>query len=198
MTPDNSARQRGSLFAKDHGNQTCRAAAPARQLTWSGAWKYLSMTDRKPPGITFTSWIDQQIAEAAERGAFDNLPGSGKPLPRRDDLSGDAWIADWVRRSGGTPEDCLPAPLKLRKQSERLAATVGELKSEQDVRDSVAELNDQILAWRRLPLGPPVYVPLVDEEAMVGKWREARPKPQPAPEPEAQPTRKRRWWSGRR
>ena len=39
------------------------------------------MTERKPPEITFASWIDQQINEAAERGAFDNLPGAGKPLP---------------------------------------------------------------------------------------------------------------------
>ena len=25
--------------------------------------------------------VDRAIREAAERGAFDNLPGSGKPLP---------------------------------------------------------------------------------------------------------------------
>jgi hypothetical protein len=36
------------------------------------------MTERKPREISFTSWIDQQIAEATERGAFDNLPGAGK------------------------------------------------------------------------------------------------------------------------
>ncbi len=30
------------------------------------------MTERKPPEISFASWIDQQINEAAERGAFDN------------------------------------------------------------------------------------------------------------------------------
>jgi hypothetical protein len=39
------------------------------------------MTERKPPGRSFTSWIDQQINEAEERGSFDNLPGAGKPLP---------------------------------------------------------------------------------------------------------------------
>jgi Domain of unknown function (DUF1992) len=39
------------------------------------------MTERKPPDLSFTSWIDRQINEAAERGAFDNLPGAGKPLP---------------------------------------------------------------------------------------------------------------------
>ena len=29
------------------------------------------MTERKPSGMSFTSWIDQQISEAEERGAFD-------------------------------------------------------------------------------------------------------------------------------
>jgi hypothetical protein len=41
------------------------------------------MTERKPPDLSFTSWIDRRINEAAERGAFDNLPGAGKPLPKR-------------------------------------------------------------------------------------------------------------------
>jgi len=30
--------------------------------------------------MEFESWIDRQIREAMERGAFDNLPGAGKPL----------------------------------------------------------------------------------------------------------------------
>ncbi|HUC56980.1 MAG TPA: DUF1992 domain-containing protein [Streptosporangiaceae bacterium] len=149
------------------------------------------MTERKPAGVSFSSWIDQQISEAAERGAFDDLPGAGKPLPRRDDFSGDAWIADWVRRSGGSPADCLPAPLRLRRESERLAETVHELRSEQEVRDSVAALNEQILAHRRIPADPPVFVPRVDEEAMIARWRAARQPPAPpaqAPPAQAPPT----------
>lgn len=51
------------------------------------------MTERKPAGMSFPSWIDQQINEAAERGAFDHLPGAGKPLPRRDETdAGQAWL----------------------------------------------------------------------------------------------------------
>ena len=46
------------------------------------------MTERKPREITFTSWIDQQINAAAERGAFDDLPGAGKPLPKRTEDAG--------------------------------------------------------------------------------------------------------------
>jgi hypothetical protein len=132
------------------------------------------MTERKPAGMSFTSWIDKQINEAAERGAFDNLPGAGKPLPKRGD-DAEAWVREWVRREGGSVDEMLPTPLKLRRQSARLADTVHELRSEVEVREAVAELNERIMQWRKLPLGPPIFVPLVDEEKMVAAWRDAQP-----------------------
>lgn len=158
------------------------------------------MTERKPAGMSFTSWIDQQISEAAERGAFDDLPGAGKPLPKHNDHT-EAWLIDWVRREGGTTEEMLPTPLKLRKQSARLAETVHELPSEQDVREAVAELNERIMQWRKLPLGPPIFVPLVDEEKMVASWRDAQPSPavaKPEPSEPARSRSRRRWRLSRR
>jgi hypothetical protein len=162
------------------------------------------MTERKPQDITFRTWIDQQISEAAERGAFDNLPGTGKPLPKRADPD-NAWLLDWMRREGISTEELLPTPLKLRKQSARLGGKVQELGSEQEVRDAVAELNYQIMEWRKLPLGPPIFVPLLDAEAMVGRWRDARPAP-PAGGPAAgrsagvsdDAPERRRWWRRQR
>ena len=136
------------------------------------------MTERKPPEISFASWIDQQINEAAERGAFDNLPGAGKPLPRRGEADdGQAWLRDYLRREGVSAEELLPTPLRLRKEVERLTGTVQDLRSEQEVREAVAGLNQRILQWRRIPEGPPVYLPLVDEETMVARWRDAQPRP---------------------
>lgn len=134
-----------------------------------------SMTERKPAGLSFTSWIDQQIQEATERGAFDNLPGAGQPLPSRgDEDAAQAWLRDYLRREGVPAEDALPTPLKLRKERERLAESVAALPSEQKVREVAAELNDRIATWRRFPHGPPIFVPLVDEEAMVSRWREGQ------------------------
>ena len=142
------------------------------------------MTERKPSGMSFTSWIDQQIAEAAERGAFDNLPGAGKPLPNRGEADDEqAWLRDYLRREGVSADVLLPEPLKLRKESARLAETVHTLRSEQEVRDAVAELNRLIKEWRLIPVGPPIFVPLVDEEAMVAAWREAHTPPPPASAP---------------
>ena len=39
------------------------------------------MTERKPPGTSWETWIEAQIRVAMEDGAFENLPGAGKPLP---------------------------------------------------------------------------------------------------------------------
>jgi len=161
------------------------------------------MTERKPPEITFASWVDQQIHEAAERGAFDNLPGAGKPLPRwggTDD--GQAWLRDYLRREGVSAEELLPPPLRLRKEIERLTGTVQDLPSERAVREVVRELNRRILEWRRAPVGPPVYLRLVDEDALTARWREAHPRPPgpaqavrgPAPAVRGRAQPRPRWW----
>jgi hypothetical protein len=159
------------------------------------------MTERKPPGMSFDSWIDQQITEAEERGAFDDLPGAGKPLPNRpEDDDGLAWVRNWMRREGVSPEVMLPEPLKLRRESARLAETVHDLPCEQEVHDAVAELNHRIMEWRKIPLGPPIFVPLVDEDKMVSTWRERQPAAPPAED--ARPARapaptRLRWWRRR-
>jgi Domain of unknown function (DUF1992) len=160
------------------------------------------MTDRKPADMTFASWIDKQIAEATERGAFDNLPGAGKPIPQHgNEDAAAAWIREYLRKEGMSAEALLPAPLRLRKAIDRLAQAVPAMAAEQDVRDAVAELNHEIREWRRIPLGPPVFVPLVDEEAMVTRWRAARsaatpglPKAPADPAPPAAALPRRRWW----
>jgi hypothetical protein len=164
------------------------------------------VTERKPREISFASWVDQQVSEAAERGAFDNLPGAGKPLSRRGGT--DAWLQDYLRREGVSAEELLPTPLRLPKEAERLAASVQDLRTEDEVRAVVKGLNRQIAEWRRIPDGPPIYLRLVDEDAMVARWRDARrgpPAPAPAPSPAPPdrphpdpPPRRSRWWRRRR
>jgi Domain of unknown function (DUF1992) len=154
------------------------------------------MTERKPREISFASWVDQQIAEAAERGAFDDLPGAGKPIPRRGGT--DAWLQDYLHREGVSADELLPTPLRLRKEIERLAETIQDLHSEGEVREVVRGLNRRILEWRRIPTGPPIYLRLVDAEAMVARWRDARHRPSapaPAARPDTDPPRRRsrRW-----
>ena len=160
------------------------------------------MTERKPRGMTFRSWIDQQVHDAEARGVFRDLPGAGKPL----DLSGegdftDRWLRDYVRREGVSFEEALPLPLRLRKESETLTRAAASFPTEAALRAAVADLNRRIMDWRRIPVGPPVYVKLADEEALVAAWREAqsqarRQAAERAPHPASQPPRGRprlRW-----
>lgn len=133
---------------------------------------------RKPPQMGFTSWIDQQVADAERRGVFDDLPGTGKPLNLRpgapDGDYGQAWLRDYARREGVPAEEMLPTPLRLRREIERLAETAGEFRSEQEVREAAADLNRRIVEWRRIPVGPPVHVRLVNADDLVARWRKAR------------------------
>jgi hypothetical protein len=154
------------------------------------------VTERKPGGMSFATWIDQQISEAADRGAFDNLPGAGQPLPRReDDDDGQAWLREWVRREGVAVEEMLPAPLKLRKERERLTRDAHLLPDLGSVRNAVADLNRRITEFRRIPVGPPIFVPLADEDAIVAAWLDARasqPEAPAAPAAAPDPERRRR------
>ena len=161
------------------------------------------MTERKPQGMSFNSWIDQQIADAEKRGVFDDLPGAGKPLDLRregDADYGQAWVRDYARREGVPPEEFLPTPLRLRKEIERLTEAVGEMRSEQEVRDTVGDLNRRILQWRRFSEGPPIFVRLVNREEMLDRWRSgqaakrSRPPARPAAAPAPETPRGRRGW----
>lgn len=167
------------------------------------------MTERRPSGMGHGSWVDKQIRDATERGEFDNLPGTGKPIPgagRADDEHW--WLKEYVRREGLPTEPMLPTPLRLRKEVERLPETVRALRTEQAVRDEVAVLNARIRDYLRTPSGPPVPVRLVRADDIVRDWHAARtpaPPPRtttpPAPtappvgEPPARPRRRPgRWW----
>src|ERR1700756_960974 len=106
------------------------------------------MTERKPPQQSFPTWIDQQIADAERRGVFDNLPGTGKPIQRCSEADfTQAWLRDKLRREGVSTEELLPTPLRLRRETERLTAGLPGLRSEQEVREAVTELNTRILDW---------------------------------------------------
>jgi len=163
------------------------------------------MTERKPQGMSFTSWIDQQIADAERRGVFDDLPGAGKPLhlkPDRDEDYGQAWVHDYARREGVPPEEFLPTPLRLRREIERLAEFVGDMSSEEEVREIVGDLNRRILDWRRMPVGPPIFVRLVNRDEMVARWRAAKASQRPAAPPvaDARPASgaaRAGWWQRR-
>lgn len=131
------------------------------------------MTERKPPGVSFESWTDKQIREAEERGAFDNLPGRGKPLPSLNTPYDEMWwIKGKMQREGLS---FLPPSLVLRKEAEDAVRAVAEARTEPEVRRVLAEINEKIeAAIRRPPEGPPLNLVPFDVEQAVAEWRRDR------------------------
>jgi hypothetical protein len=131
------------------------------------------MTERKPPGLSWESWIDQQIREATERGDFDDLPGRGKPLPGLDRPYDELWwLKDKLRRENIAH---LPPALKIKKEREAALEAVEHARSEEEVRTIVAEINARIAEVNRLTTrGPRTTLAPLDVERVVGEWREGR------------------------
>lgn len=131
------------------------------------------MTERKPPGVSFESFVDKQIREASERGEFRDLPGFGKPLPDADAPYDELW---WVKgkmhREGLA---VLPPSLALRKEAEDALEAASRAPSEAAVRRIVGEINDRIAAaLLRPPPGPPLGLRPYDADAVVADWRRGR------------------------
>jgi hypothetical protein len=124
------------------------------------------------------SWIDRQIREAQERGAFDNLKGAGKPLKSingRDDP--DWWVRGLMERENISHSELLPAGIRLRREIEDLPETLAAARSEREIRAIVTDLNERIRDARKpRPTDPPAFIRAVDVEAAVAQWRAARAK----------------------
>ncbi|MER8042156.1 DUF1992 domain-containing protein [Streptomyces sp. NPDC094032] len=132
------------------------------------------MTERKPPGVSFESFVDKQIREAAERGEFSALKGFGKPL-EDDTAPYDElwWVKQKMHREGAS---VLPPSLTLRKEAEDAAEAARAAVSETQVRRVLGEINAKIVAaLARPPAGPPLNLKPFDVEAAVAEWRAGRP-----------------------
>ena len=129
------------------------------------------MTERKPPGIGFQSWVERQVQEAMERGEFDNLPGAGKPIADLDKPHDELWwVKDKLRRENLS---YLPATLALRKEAEDALATALRARSEAQVRRILAAINRKIVDGnRKAASGPPLNLMPFDVERVVAAWRE--------------------------
>ena len=134
------------------------------------------MTERKPPGVTFDSWIDAQIERARRRGDFDDLPGRGEPLRGLEDASDPAWWGKQLMRREGL--SVLPPALEIRRAVEALREALPTLRSEAAVRAALEALDEEIRSLNsRSRGGPPTSQAPLDPEAWVASWRDGRKEP---------------------
>jgi hypothetical protein len=131
------------------------------------------MSERKPPGVGWESWIDHQIRLGMERGEFDNLAGKGKPLAGIDEPHDDDWwIKQKLKREGVS---VLPKTLAVRKELDETREQIAAADSEATVRKLVAAINERIVKVNRLATsGPPSTVMPLDVERVVREWHAER------------------------
>ena len=132
------------------------------------------MTERKPPETSWETWTEAQIRVAMEDGAFDNLPGAGKPLPNcgqeHDPLW---WQKQLVQREHIT---VLPPSLELLRKVKEELATIEQLHDEATVRCRVAALNVEIAKVNATVVeGPPTRLGTLNAGQVVAQWRRSRP-----------------------
>ena len=131
------------------------------------------MTERKPPGTSWETWIEAQIRVATEKGAFDNLPGAGKPLPNLDQEYDPLW---WVKQLTEREQiSMLPPALELLRKVEKELAAIEKLDDEATVRRRLYALNVEITKVNATVLeGPPTRLGTLDVDQVVARWRQNR------------------------
>jgi Domain of unknown function (DUF1992) len=131
------------------------------------------MTERKPLVTSWESWIDAQIRVATENGAFDNLPGAGKPLPNLDQQYDPLW---WVKQLVRREQiSILPPSLELLRKVESELATIEKFDDEATVRRRIAALNVEIAKVNATVVeGPPTRLGTLDVDQVVARWRRSR------------------------
>jgi hypothetical protein len=124
--------------------------------------------------------VERAIREAQERGDFDNLPGTGKPLrslgdPEREDP--DWWVRQLAEREHLDLSGALSPPLALRKEAATFPGSLLDLRTEASVRAVLDDYNHRVKTDRLRPgVGAsfPIWAPLVDVDDMVAQWRTLR------------------------
>ncbi len=145
-----------------------------------------------------STWVEQQLRVAMERGDFDDLPGAGKPI---EGLGGehdpDWWLKKLIERERIA---VLPPSLQLRKDDAELDAVLDKLFREGEVRREVEDFNARVIRARYSPQDgqPPLVTMPRDVDAEVVAWTERRAaRRAAAPLPQPANAERRRWWRRR-
>ena len=129
------------------------------------------MTQKKPPNMSWESFVERQIREAQEAGEFDNLPGFGKPIAELDEPHDDLW---WIKNLLKREKlSIVPPSLEILRKVEREMENILRLRREDQVRRAVDGLNDQIRkATFAITWGPASTIGPLDAEEVVARWHE--------------------------
>ena len=134
------------------------------------------MTESKPPKVRWESWVERKIRESMERGDFDNLPGSGRPLPDLDQPYDELW---WLRKKLRDEKLSIDPPaLVLRKELDETLMRIAEARDEAEVRRLVTAINERIVYVNSHTFfGPPSELAPLNVDRIVAEWRATKAGP---------------------
>jgi hypothetical protein len=141
------------------------------------------------------TWVDLQVRQAMERGDFDDLPGTGKPIEGLGESHDpDWWLKKLVERERIV---VLPPSVALRKEDAALDDELDRYNTETQVREHVEDFNARVIRARySLSPGPPLVTMPRDVDATVEAWKERYAARRAAARTEpAAPPRRRHWWN---
>jgi hypothetical protein len=125
----------------------------------------------------FEKIVEERIRRAIEQGEFEDLPGSGKPLPLENDshIPEDLRLAYKILKNA----ECLPPEIELRKDIERTEDLLAALPDTIDKYQILRKLNFLILklnAMRQTSITheiPQRYAGKIASRLEVGKKRKS-------------------------
>jgi hypothetical protein len=125
---------------------------------------------KKPPGVSWESWIEKKIRESMEAGEFDDLPGSGEPIAELARPYDELW---WLRKKLREEQLSVDPPtLVLRREYHDTLDKIGRARTEGEVRRLVAAINERIIYLNsHTTFGPPTELVPLDVERVVREWR---------------------------
>jgi hypothetical protein len=108
-----------------------------------GREKLLMGGQRETPMVAFEKIVERKIREAQEKGAFDNLPGSGNPIDLQDDsnIPEDLRLAYKILKNA----DCLPPEIQLRKEIRQMEDMLDSIPDEKEKYRQIRKINFKIM-----------------------------------------------------
>jgi hypothetical protein len=136
----------------------------------------MSEPGKKPPKVTWESWVERKIRESMERGDFDNLPGAGQPIPDLARPYDELW---WLRKKLRDEELSIDPPiLVLRKELHETLGRIETARTEDEVRRLVTAVNERIIYVNSHTFfGPPSDLAPLNVDRVVAEWRSRRAGP---------------------
>jgi hypothetical protein len=134
------------------------------------------MAVNRPAGQSWESYTDAQLRIAGEHGAFDNLPGAGKPIPGLDqNYDENWWLKEYLKRENLS---ALPQALAFKTELAQLIERLWRVPGEVQLREEIAKINQRIEYMNASVLdGLALDVSRMDVEETVKTWRTKREHP---------------------